>query len=295
MASAMNLQVHLLGGFDVRIGDRQVPATIWRQRRAAGIVKLLALEAGHWLHREQLLDVLWPDLDPEVASNNLRGALHHARRGLESAGVPSDSFLQRDRDGLLLGPPDHVQVDVDVFTEAVSHAWQSADPKVAEQAVALYRGVLLPEDPYDDWAEARREGLRTSFLTVLARLARLHEERGELAQAVAARERALIADPLDEGAHADLMRLHAQMGNSTLALAQYARLQALLERELGVSPEPETRALAVAIREGRLKPSSSAPLAAAVPLAPPTTGVRSPEPGAPGSARSYVSGDCARR
>ena len=241
MAGATNLQVHLLGGFDVRIGDRQVPATIWRQRRAAGVVKLLALEAGHWLHREQLLDVLWPDLDPDSAANNLRGALHHARRGLETAGAPVNTFLRRDRDGLLLGPADHVQVDVDAFTEAVSYAWQSVDPLVAEQAAALYRGVLLPEDPYEDWAEARREGLRTSFLTVLARLARLHEERGEFAQAVAAHQRALVADPLDEATHAHLMRLHAQMGNAALALAQYARLQSLLERELGVSPEPETR------------------------------------------------------
>jgi predicted ATPase/DNA-binding SARP family transcriptional activator len=281
MAGATNLRVHLLGGFDVRLGDRQVPATIWRQRRAAGVVKLLALETGHWLHREQLLDILWPDLDTEDASNNLRGALHHARRGLETAGAPSNTFLRRERDGLLLGPPDHVHVDVDAFMAAVSHAWQSVDPLVAEQAASLYGGVLLPEDPYEDWAEARREGLRASFITVLARLARLHEERGELAQAVAARRRALVADPLDEATHADLMRLHAQMGNSALALAQYARLQTLLERELGASPEPETRELAEAIREGRLKPASPAPLAAVPLLGTPKAAVASPEPGAP--------------
>ena len=72
------------------------------------------------------------------------------------------------------------------------------------------------------------------------------------------------------------MRLHAQMGNAALALAQYARLQTLLERELGVSPEPETRELAVAIREGRLKPASPAPLAAAA--APCPTHPRRPTP-----------------
>ena len=81
-----------------------------------------------------------------------------------------------------------MHVDVDAFTEAASRAWQSGDPMVAEQAAALYRGALLPEDPYEDWAEARREGLRASFLTVLTRLARLHEERGEFAQAIAARQ-----------------------------------------------------------------------------------------------------------
>ena len=48
------------------------------------------------------------------------------------------------------------------------------------------------------------------------------------------------------------MRLHAQMGNRSLALAQYARLQSLLDRELGTPPEPTTQALAAAIRAGRL-------------------------------------------
>ena len=95
MAGATNLQVQLLGGFDVRIGDQQVPTAFWRQRRAAAVVKLLALEAGHWLHREQLLDVLWPNLDTEDAANNLRGALHHARRGLETAGASRNTFLPK--------------------------------------------------------------------------------------------------------------------------------------------------------------------------------------------------------
>src|SRR5215213_2840444 len=97
------LEVQLLGGFATRVGGRTVPATVWRQRRAAAIVKLLALEAGHRLHREQLLDTLWPELDPDSAANNLRGALHHARLGLERAGAPSGIFLARDGDQLVLG------------------------------------------------------------------------------------------------------------------------------------------------------------------------------------------------
>ena len=63
----------------------------------------------------------------------------------------------------------------------------------------------------------RRRGakaLRASYLTLLTRLAGLHEERGELSQAIAVYERILLTDPLDEAAHASLMRLHAQMGTS---------------------------------------------------------------------------------
>ena len=246
------LDVRLLGGFAVRVADRVVPAAVWGQRRAAGIVKLLALEPGYRLHREQLLDQLWPELDPESAANNLRVALHHARRGLEETGAPAGRFLVREGDGLLLGPREAVQVDVEQFAQAAAHSWQSGDPELAERAAALYRGDLLPDDPYEEWAAARREAIRASYLTLLARLSRLHEERGDLACAIAARERALVLDALDETTNAAIVRLHAGMGQRELALAHYTRFADRLARELGAEPERETRELAAAVRAGRV-------------------------------------------
>jgi predicted ATPase/DNA-binding SARP family transcriptional activator len=271
-----SLEVRLLGGFDVRVGEQPVPAAVWRQRRAAAIVKLLALQPGFRLHREELIDTLWPDLDPDSAANNLRGALHHARRGLQEAGAPADLFLTRDGDAVLLGPRDLVQVDVAVFAQAVTRAWQSSEPAVAERAVALYGGDLLPEDTYEEWAVARREPLRASYLTLLARLATLYEDQGDLARAVATRERALAADPLDEATHAALMRLHARMGDRALALGQYARLESLLERELGTTPDAETRDLADAIQEGRISPVPRPPSPPPRPVAGIAPGARLP-------------------
>ena len=254
MTAKAALEIRLLGGFEARVGAQSVPSSVWRQRRAAAIVKLLALEPGHRLHREQLLDTLWPELDPESASNNLRGALHHARQGLERVGAPSGVFLVRDGESLVLGPQDQLVVDIEVFGEAVSRAWQSGDPASADHAAGLYTGDLLPDDPYEDWAAARREGLRASYLTLLTRLARLHEERGELPQALAVHERILRTDPLDEATHAGLMRLHARMGHPQLALGHYARLRSLLERELGTPPDPATQTLAATIRAGGISP-----------------------------------------
>jgi predicted ATPase/DNA-binding SARP family transcriptional activator len=249
------LEICLLGGFATRVGAQLVPAKVWRQRRAAAIVKLLALEPGHRLHREHLLETLWPDFDPDSAANNLRGALHHARLGLERAGAPSGVFLAREGESLVLGPRESLVVDVEVFTEAASLAWHSGDPATAERAVELYTGDLLPDDPYEEWAAARREGLRASYLTVLTRLAGLHEERGELPQAIAVHDRILRTEPLDEAAHAGIIRLYAQTGNPQRALAHYARMQTLLDRELGTAPEPTTQALAAAIRAGHVAPA----------------------------------------
>jgi predicted ATPase/DNA-binding SARP family transcriptional activator len=235
-----------------------VPDSAWRQKRAAAILKLLALEPSHRLHREQLLDTLWPELDPEAAANNLRGTLHHARRQLEAAGAPKDAFLVRDGDLLRLGPEGRVAVDLDAFEAAAKAAWRTPDPDLAERAVAAYGGDLLPEDPYEEWAADRREGLRASYLALLARLAQLAERAGERDRAIGALRRLVEVEPAQEEAHAALIRLLAEAGQRAQALAQYERLVAVLERELGAEPDRATRELVRAVREGRVAPAEPA-------------------------------------
>src|SRR5436309_11274688 len=77
------VRITLLGGFRVAIGSRLVEETAWPLRKAASVVKLLALAPGHRRHRGRVLDLLWPDLEPAAALNNLHGALHAVRRVLE--------------------------------------------------------------------------------------------------------------------------------------------------------------------------------------------------------------------
>jgi DNA-binding SARP family transcriptional activator len=46
------LRIGLLGGFSISVGDRKVDESAWRLRKAASLVKLLALAPGHRLHRD---------------------------------------------------------------------------------------------------------------------------------------------------------------------------------------------------------------------------------------------------
>ncbi len=62
----------MLGGFSVSVGSRTVGKGSWRLKKAASLVKLLALSSERRLHRERLMGLLWPDLDERSAANNLR-------------------------------------------------------------------------------------------------------------------------------------------------------------------------------------------------------------------------------
>src|SRR5215203_6749458 len=77
------VRVWLLGGFRVSVGPRSIGEEEWRLKKAASLLKLLALAPGQRLHREQAMELLWPALDPEAALNNLHHTLHVARRTLD--------------------------------------------------------------------------------------------------------------------------------------------------------------------------------------------------------------------
>src|SRR5918995_7124266 len=87
------MRVWLLGSFRVSVGSRTVEGDAWHLRKAAALVKLLALAPDHRLHREQAMDLLWPELDAKAASNNLRHILHVARRTLEPASAATPQYL----------------------------------------------------------------------------------------------------------------------------------------------------------------------------------------------------------
>src|SRR5262249_20126979 len=96
------LPVELLGGFRVRGGPTPVADDPWRRRKPAGVLKLLALEPSHRLHREQLADWLWPDLDGASGGANLRKAIHHARGALEATTPGAGAGLRSDGDFVAL-------------------------------------------------------------------------------------------------------------------------------------------------------------------------------------------------
>ena len=249
------VRIRLLGSFEVSLENRTIEDAAWRLRKAASLVKLLALAEGHRLHRERVMFLLWPDLAKKAASNNLRGTIHAARKALGKAG---SRYLVSEGESLLLCQGSDLWVDAEAFEEATLAARRSRNPAAFRAAIDLYAGELLPGDRYEEWTEGRREELRQLYLALLIDLAGLHEERDEHGPAIEALRKAVGEEPTNEGTHAGLMRLHTRSGRPEQALAQYERLRDALRRELGTQPTPTTRRLRDEIASGRHRPASSA-------------------------------------
>jgi DNA-binding SARP family transcriptional activator len=245
----MPLSIHLFGPCRVVVDGLQVDDQQWGRRKSKTLLKILALQplrqSSRQMHREELIELLWPGVDAEQGLNSLHKALHAARRALEpglSAGASSRFLAMRDQ-LVLLQSADDVRVDVAEFEALADEAAKIGQREAIEAALALYPADLLPEDLYEDWAAVRREQLRARKEQLLRLFASVCEAEGDSRSAIEACSRLLASNPCNESAHCGLMRLYAAAGQRYLAVEQFRACTETLRREMDADPEPETAAL----------------------------------------------------
>ena len=221
----MLVQVQLLDGFTITVDGTPTAGDAWSRRHAAALVKLLALSPDGRLHRDRVVDALWPDLTMDGALPRLHKAAHFARRAL---GTPDAVVLKGEVVALFPGAT--LEVDTVAFETAAAAA-MTADPmSPADCAGALkLAGELLPEDLAEPWLDEPRERLRLR-VAALFRGARRWEDL-------------LRLDPANEEAHVEVLREAVLRGDRTQGLRRYARMERALDSELGISPPPEADAL----------------------------------------------------
>ncbi len=221
------ISLECIGPVSVTVdGGVPPPELMWRKHLAL-LVYLARSPRGRT--RDHLVGLLWPEKAESKARHSLNEALRVLRRTVGEDNLTTDGETVR-----LL--PGAVRVDRDDI------------PRANIRGVFL-EGFSVPDAPaFEDWLISEREQCRLAVLRHLDAVAVEALGRGSLAVARDSSLRALEVEPRHEPAARTLMRAHALEGARTLALQTYARLTAVLERDLGLAPDPETTALAERIR-----------------------------------------------
>src|SRR5262245_2187913 len=230
-----HLGLRLLGGFELETDGRRLRLP---SRKAQALLAYLALRPGRAHTREALTTLLWSDTAGTRARQSLRQTVLRVRRVFAAA---------RNRGFVVEGEQvalDTAAVGVDVAR--FGRRWRQGTAESLQSAAALYQGPLLEglrveAGPFEDWLQSERERLSERVREVLSRLLDLRTRRGPLEAAVQTASHLLAIDPLREDVHRTLMRLYLRQGRRAVALKHYQLCVGVLERELGVEPEPETR------------------------------------------------------
>jgi DNA-binding SARP family transcriptional activator len=243
-AGQPNLQVYLLGpawvewqGQRLSIGRRQTRALLY----------CLAAKR-HPVAREELCFGFWPDQPDLHAHRQLSHLLSHLR-----AALPDPGLVQSVNDTIEL---DWERVWCDASSlRAACVSLEAENAVELEHAVRHYRGPFLsgfslqaaPE--FELWVSEQRTLHERLYLDALRVLLRSEASYMDYDRAIKFARMYLQVDELAEDIHRELMVLHVMSGDRPAAIQQYKRCAIVLQRELGVDPLPETRAIYKAVTQ----------------------------------------------
>ncbi|HEU0002417.1 MAG TPA: DUF6788 family protein, partial [Ktedonobacteraceae bacterium] len=254
------VRLYVLGQFTLERHNGQrwqaVTDASMQHQRVRSLLTCLISSPGRKLGREQVIELLWPDLDFDTASHRLDKAVHSLRQLFEpSRSRPATTnLLLTEHATMLLADQSQVWVDADAFESLLARARASNDPgqseQLLEEAMLLYAGDYLPEERHVDWTQTRRESLQRGWIGLLLELADLRIAREAISSAIDTLDRLLAIDPTNEAAVQRLILLLAQAGRRGEALRIYQRFAAILKQEYRMAPLKETRALYEAAQRG---------------------------------------------
>jgi len=252
------IRFEILGTVDLKTADGATADAFLKQPKSVGLLAFLAVARPNgFVRRDELLGMLWPDLDQTSARRALSSQLYRVRQQLGPDVVES-----RGADEVGLGS--RVWCDAAEFLRLLGEGSR-------EQALELYRGPLLPgfylptADSFERWLDEQRTLLVRQALDSAWAVTEEARSAGDLGRAIRWARQALAISPHDEPGFRKLLSLFAAAGDRAGALQAYDAFARQLKREFEIEPSPETQAL---IRQIARTPAGPLPAADPVPPAP---------------------------
>jgi DNA-binding SARP family transcriptional activator len=247
-----SLTVFALGPLRILRDSKPISPAAWVRLKSRTLFAYLLCIRPRGVHKEVLIDLLWPTADPERGAHALHVALSDLRVTLGSRrSAAGGRHIRRTGDLYTLDVGDAGWVDAETFAVACESARQAdakgdrnAAMRHLQAAEALYDGDFLVEEPYAEWAAARRDRLRDDYVDLLIRLLRQYESAADAESAVRYARKALGVDPYLEPCYRHLMRNLQALGDRIGVLRTYARCQQAMREGFDSDISPETRALA---------------------------------------------------
>lgn len=239
------LDARLLGPVELRVDGRLI--TELEGHLSGSVLRYVLTRSRRTAHRDELIDLFWPEADPQRARNRLQVAVSALRKAIREV---TDVELIEFRDGFYrISPQFDVVTDYEHFERLASQAKAAAAVKDQRQvlssgqaAIGRYRGRLCADTPYAEWAIFTRERLHMLYGDVLDVLVETQWSTGDYEGCIETAHRMLEDDPCREDVHRLVMRCQSALGRHHQALRQYESCRRILGTTLSVAPSAATAA-----------------------------------------------------
>jgi DNA-binding SARP family transcriptional activator len=227
-----------LGRVMLRIGDLEIPGTGVR-RKCLSLLCFLLTRPQWSATKEQVLDGLWPETDPEVAGNSLNQTLYFLRRVFDEKykeGVSAE-YIHYSQDIVWLDSELIESWSRDAVA-ALDRATEGQSPADILDAAHRYRSQFALDFMYEEWAIEFRDRLHVRFVEAVERSLLEDASTGHFDRAIELARTALDVAPDADELEALLVRLYRLAGSHAAAAEQYEHYARTVRSVLGVDVPP---------------------------------------------------------
>jgi len=236
-------RIACFGMFRLLVGTSPLQQVKWRTSKARELFAYLVHHRGTFVHKEKIVEDIWPNQEKERALGYLHTCIYQIRKTIRSFRLEERMRVTYNNDayGLLMHG---IPCDAEEFLRLAERRDPAGAETVAdwERAVQLYGGHYFEEDDFP-WADPHKQRLLNVYLELVRALADHYMRSGRPDQAASHLRELLAKDPLHEEAHRRLLECLAEIGDRAALVQHYRAMERLFREELGVAPSPETEAL----------------------------------------------------
>lgn len=234
---AARVQIEDLGRVAIEIGQRRVEGTELR-RKVLALLCFLVTRPRFSATREEVIETLWPALEPSVAVNSLNQTVYFLRRVFEPKYVEdlSPGYVAQDAETVWLDP-ELISARSERCRRLLRVLPQEPTPDHVSELQSLYGGRFALDFAYEDWAADYRESLHAAYLRVVEGALRHDLNSGNVDRGISVAERALEMESNSDELQAMAVRLYRLGGHHAAAAEQYVKYSRSL-MGLGVEPPP---------------------------------------------------------
>lgn len=226
------------GRVSIALGREVVPGTNVR-RKVLALLCFLVSRQGFAATRDQVLDALWPDLEPAVALNSLNQTVYFLRRVFETEYQDdrSPGYVRHDS-SLIWLDQELVSARSAQCKTLIQRAGAVASPDDVDRLSEIYLGRFALDFAYEEWAISYRDSLHAAYLQIMENAVSADTVSGHYERAINLARRALDVDPEADDMEVALLKLYRLAGAHSAAAEQYAHYANVIRREVGVEPPP---------------------------------------------------------
>ncbi len=227
-----------LGRVRIFVGPDEILRSSVRKKSLALLCFLLT-RVGWSATKEQALEALWPDADPDVAANSLNQTLYFLRRVFdpEYKEDVSAEYVHHEHDVIWLDG-ELVRSRSALATAALDDVSKEPTHERLERLITEYGAAFALDFEYEEWAGTYRDALHARFLEVVERTLGADTASGHFERAIWLARAALDVEPDADELEALLVRLYRLSGSHLAAAEQYEHYSRAIRTALGVDPPP---------------------------------------------------------